>query len=81
MNEVNKTSNNILLNQTLNELNKHYNFNPKLPTVENNEKLKLEFTSIYLIKKDIDYNEIEKMLYDFKNKDNDKTMKDFMSKF
>ncbi len=40
----------------LNELNKHYNFNPKLPTVENNEKLKLEFTSIYLIKKDIDYN-------------------------
>ena len=81
LNEVNKTSNNQLLNQMLNELNKHYNFNPKLPTVENNEKLKLEFTSIYLIKKDIDYNAIEKMLYDFKNKDNDKVMKDFMSKF
>ncbi len=81
LNEVNKTSNNILLNQMLNELNKHYNFNPKLPTVENNEKLKLEFTSTYLIKKDIDYNAIEKMLYDVKNKDNDKTIKDFMSKF
>lgn len=79
--DVNNTSNHTLLNQMLNELNKHYNFNPKLPIVENNEKLKLEFTSIYLIKKDIDYNAIEKMLYDFKNKDNDKVMKDFMRKF
>ena len=79
--DVNNTSNHTLLNQMLDKLNEHYKFEPKLPYVESNEKLTTKLISFSIIKEDIDYNVIEKMLYDFKNKDNEKLLNDFMSKF